>query len=74
MYANWCNFSNFQLFQIESKKTIMQKINGMMNGWTAKGINKFQKTLFPIIFLVFTIFYGLAAYFKWGDIKPMAVE
>ena len=53
---------------------MMQKINGMINGWTAKGINKFQKTLFPIIFLVFTIFYGLAAYFKWGDIKPMAVE
>ena len=40
----------------------------MTKGWTAEGINDFQKTLFPCVLLVFVFFYVLAAHFKWGDI------
>jgi hypothetical protein len=38
--------------------------------WTAEGVNNFQKTLFPILFLVFTLIFSLCAYFKVGDIEP----
>ena len=38
-------------------------------GWTAQGINDFQKTLFPIAFLLFTLLFSLCTYYKVGDIE-----
>ena len=40
-----------------------------INKWTAQGINDFQKTLFPFIFLIFTILFSICSYYKVGDIE-----
>ncbi len=39
------------------------------NGWTAQGINDFQKTLFPLAFCLFTLLFALCAFYKVGDIE-----
>ena len=55
-----------------SKKKI-SKIQYVTKGWTAKGINSFQKTFFPTLFIVFLFFYSLEAYFQWGDIESSEI-
>ena len=49
-------------------QSMSAKIKNLTKGWTAQGINDFQKTFFPCLFLFFVFFYVLAAHFKWGDI------
>ena len=38
--------------------------------WTAQGINDFQKTLFPFMFLTFAFLFSICSYLKIGDIAP----
>ena len=35
---------NFQLLDVKVKKPILEKVKSMFDGWTAQGINNFQKT------------------------------
>ena len=58
-------FSHFS-----TKKTFGQIIkDSTVNKWTAQGINDFQKTLFPFIFLTFAILFSICSYMKVGDIE-----
>ena len=50
---------------------ICQKITGK---WTAQGINDFQKTLFPFLFLLFAFLFALFSYLKVGDIEPENID
>ena len=52
------------------KRNGLQKMRAFFEDLTAQGINDFQKTLFPVIFIIFLIPYVLAVQFKWGDIPP----
>ncbi len=55
----------------EPKKSVGLQIRDRTVGkWTAQGINDFQKTLFPLIFLTFSLIFSFVAYFKIGDIEP----
>ena len=65
---------NFQLLDVKVKKPILERVKSMFDGWTAQGINNFQKTLFPFLFLGFTVFYALASYYQWGNIDPENFE
>ena len=56
------------------KRTGLQKMRAFIEDWTAQGINDFQKTLFPVIFIIFLIPYVLAVQFKWGDIPPQDMD
>ena len=52
----------------------MQRFREWKDGLTAQGINDFQKTLFPFIFLLFTLMFALHSYFRFGDIKPKNMD
>ena len=52
----------------------MEKFKQWKDGLTAQGINNFQKTLFPFIFLLFTLMFALHSYFRFGDIKPKDMD
>ena len=56
---------------MEEKSGLCSKICGKITGkWTAQGINDFQKTLFPFIFLLFALLFSIFSYLKVGDIEP----
>jgi hypothetical protein len=49
-------------------KTLKQKLG--FGNLTAEGVNNFQKIFFPCLFVIFTFFFSLVAYFKVGDVEP----
>ena len=52
----------------------MERFKQWKDGLTAQGINDFQKTLFPFIFVLFTVFFALYSHFRFGDIKPKNMD
>ena len=54
--------------------TMTEKFKAWKSSWTAQGINDFQKTLFPIIFMLFTLWFSLHTYNRVGDIEPININ
>lgn len=57
-------YGNPASYQLQTDKSWWQKYKERM---TAQGINDFQKTLFPVIFLTFLIFFACYVYFRPGE-------
>ena len=41
---------------------------------TAQGINDFQKTLFPFMFLTFVVLFAFCTYYRVGDVEPKDLD
>ena len=59
---------------MNGEKKIWEKLKDWHSTWTAQGINDFQKTLFPIFFLLFTTWFTLHTYNRVGDIETNNID
>ena len=59
-----------QGLNLEKKGCCSRLMNTITGRWTAQGINDFQKTLFPFMFLLFAFLFAIFSYMKVGDIEP----